>query len=156
MPVKLSEVSFSVENRVELTALCTMLELASGFTLGFARVNHPSLRERLVEEVKRRLPRMQIQEIQLDRESRAGVVAQLEDRLADPHPAALFIHGLEGMFDLSLKQSPKMDILNLNRDFFAKRFPWPVVFWVPEFAMREFSRQAPDFWSWLSGTYHFV
>ena len=92
----------------------------------------------------------------MDRQSRAGVVAQLEDRLGDAHPGALFVHGLEGMFDPSLEQSPKLDILNLNRDFFAKRFPWPVVFWVPEFAMREFSRQAPDFWSWRSGTYHFV
>ncbi len=156
MPAKLSEVSLSVENRVELRALCNMLELASGFTLGFVRVNHSGLRERLVDEIRRRLPQMQIQEIQLDRQSRAGVVAQLEDRLGDAHPGALFVHGLEGMFDPSLEQSPKLDILNLNRDFFAKRFPWPVVFWVPEFAMREFSRQAPDFWSWRSGTYHFV
>ena len=156
MPAKLSEVSLSVENRVELTALCNMLELASGFTLGFVRVNHSGLRERLVDEIRRRRPQMQIQEIQLDRQSRAGVVAQLEDRLGDAHPGALFVHGLEGMFDPSLEQSPKLDILNLNRDFFAKRFPWPVVFWVPEFAMREFSRQAPDFWSWRSGTYHFV
>ena len=56
MPAKLSEVSLSVENRVELRALCNMLELASGFTLivvcgvfsgtGLLRKSFPQARRR--------------------------------------------------------------------------------------------------------------
>lgn len=43
----------SVENDVELRALCNMLRMAKGFTLGLARVNHPAMRVRLAAEVRR-------------------------------------------------------------------------------------------------------
>jgi tetratricopeptide (TPR) repeat protein len=147
---------FSVHNPVELAALTRMLELAQGFTLGFARINHPSLRERLVREIRRRFPRKRIAEVTLDRGAAGGVVTQLEKALGEERPEALFVYGLEGMFDLQVEQSPAMDILNLNRNYCGKRFPWPVVFWLPEFAMRELSRQAPDVWAWRSGTYYFI
>ena len=156
METKTQQAALSVENQVELTALCNMLELAGGFTLGFARVNHPKLRLRLVEAIRRRLPEKPINELTLDPRSESGVVAQLEETLADERPSALFVHGLDAMFDLTERQSPAMDVLNLNRNYLGKRFPFPVVFWLPEFAMRELSRQAPDFWAWRLGTYYFV
>jgi tetratricopeptide (TPR) repeat protein len=46
--------------------------------------------------------------------------------------------------------------LNLNRDYCWQRFPWPVVFVAPLFAVREFARQAPDFWSGRTGVYRFT
>ena len=156
METKTQQVALSVENQVELTALCNMLELAGGFTLGFARVNHPKLRARLVEEVRRRLPGKAINELTLDPRSESGVVAQLEEAFGQQNLDGVFLYGLDAMFDLTTRQSPAMDALNLNRNYFGKRFPFPVVFWLPEFAMRELSRQAPDFWAWRSGTYYFV
>ena len=156
MATKAQQAALSVENQVELTALCNMLELAGGFTLGFARVNHPKLRARLVEEIRRRLPGKAINELTLDPRSESGVVAQLEEAVGHQKLDGVFLYGLDAMFDLTTRQSPAMDVLNLNRNYFGKRFPFPVVFWLPEFAMRELSRQAPDFWAWRSGTYYFV
>jgi hypothetical protein len=49
-------VTLSPENQVEFATLARMLELASGFTLAFVRVNHASLRDRLVEELLARFP----------------------------------------------------------------------------------------------------
>jgi hypothetical protein len=42
-----------------------MLRLSSGFTLGFVRLNHSSLRNRLVSAIRTALPEMQIGEIAL-------------------------------------------------------------------------------------------
>ena len=151
MATKTQQAALSVEKQVELTALCNMLELAGGFTLGFARVNHPKLRARLVEAIRRRLPEKAISELTLDPRSASGVVAQLEEAFGQRKLDGVFLYGLDAMFDLAERQSPAMDVLNLNRNYFGKRFPFPVVFWLPEFAMRELSRQAPDFWAWRSG-----
>ncbi|MGH3932791.1 MAG: hypothetical protein ACRDTF_22775, partial [Pseudonocardiaceae bacterium] len=41
------------ENRQELAALCRMLTRASGFRLGFAVANHPSLRRRIAQDCAR-------------------------------------------------------------------------------------------------------
>ncbi|MBI3472273.1 MAG: tetratricopeptide repeat protein, partial [Candidatus Solibacter usitatus] len=156
MSTPVAESGLCLDNQVELRALCNMLRRAKGFTLGFARVNHPGLRERLVAQVLSGLPDLSIHELTLDPASPVGVVAQIENFLGDRRPDAMFVYGLESVFDLRVRQTHALDILNLNRDYFARRFPWPVVFWTPEFGMREFSRQAPDFWSGRSGAYHFI
>ena len=85
-----------------------------------------------------------------------GVVTQLEEALGDSHPDAIFVFGLDAMFDPAAPSAPALDILNLNRDYLVKRFPCPVVFWIAEFGVRELMSRAPDFWAIRSGTYHFV
>src|ERR1022692_330335 len=154
-------VALSPENQVELATLTRMLELASGFTLAFVRVNHASLRDRLVDELLGRFPQKNILRLTLrppleDGTVVHGVVTQLEDAVGDGHPDAIFVVGLDAMFDPAARDSPALDILNLNRSYLAKRFSCPVVFWVAEFGMRELMSRAPDFWRIRSGTYHFV
>ena len=149
------ETGLEDRNRQELEALCRMLTRAGGFRLGFAVANHPSVRERLAAEV-RAVCGIEPMAVALDPARPQGIVAQLEQAVGDARPAAMFVHGLEAMLDLRIRQSPAMDLLNLNRDYCWQRFPWPVVFVTPLFAVREFARQAPDFWSGRSGIYHFV
>ena len=151
----------SPENQVEFAALRRMLELASGFTLAFVRVNHASLRNRLVEDLLARFPQKNILRLTLrppleDGTVVHGVVTQLLDAVGEGHPDAIFVFGLDTMFDPAARDSPALDILNLNRSYLAKRFTCPVVFWVAEFGMRELMSRAPDFWAIRSGTYHFV
>ncbi len=143
------------ENRQELAALCRMLTRASGFRLGFVVANHPSLRRRIILDCERACG-LRPREVTLDERAAEGIVAQLEQAVGDDQPAALFVSGLESMLDLRLRQSPAMDLLNLNRDYCWQRFPWPVVFVAPLFAVREFARQAPDFWSGRTGVYRFT
>ncbi|MGH3940287.1 MAG: tetratricopeptide repeat protein [Pseudonocardiaceae bacterium] len=143
------------ENRHELAALCRMLTRASGFRLGFVVANHPSLRRRIAQDCARTCG-VHPREITLDGQAPDGIVAQLERTIGDDQPGPLFVYGLESLLDLRLRQSPAMDLLNLNRDYCWGRFPWPVVFVAPLFAVREFARQAPDFWSGRTGVYRFT
>jgi tetratricopeptide (TPR) repeat protein len=153
--------TLSPENQVELATLERMLDLASGFTLAFVRVNHPSLRDRLVGELWAHFPQKNILRLNLrppleDGTVVHGVLTQLEGAVSDGHPDAIFVFGLDAMFDPAARDSPALDILNLNRSYLAKRFTCPVVFWVAEFGMRELMYRAPDFWRIRSCTYHFV
>jgi hypothetical protein len=154
-------VTLSPENQVEFATLTRMLELASGFTLAFVRVNHTSLRDRLAEDLLARFPQENILRLTLrppleDGTVVHGVVTQLEDAVGDGHRDAIFVFGLDAMFDPAARDSPALDILNLNRSYLAKRFCCPVVFWIAEFGMRELMSRAPDLWRIRSGTYHFV
>jgi tetratricopeptide (TPR) repeat protein len=133
-----------------------MLRLAGGFALGFARVNHPSLRRRLVEEIRQQLTDAGILEVTLSPAAQSGIVAQLGEAVGDRRPSAVFAYGLESLIDLREPFSDSIGMFNFNRDYVVRRFPWPVVFWVPEFAVRGFRRQAIDFWSGRSGVYRFV
>ena len=153
--------TLSPENQVGLATLARMLELASGFTLAFVRVNHASLRDRLVDELLARFPQKNILRLTLrppleDGTVVHGVVTQLLDAAGDSRPDAIFVLGLDTMFDPAARDSPALDILNLNRSYLAKRFACPVVFWIAEFGMRELMSRAPDFWRIRSGTYYFV
>lgn len=145
-------VDLTLENRVELRRLCNLLRRAGGFTLAFASVAHRRLRERLVAAIQSELPETEIVEVAL--KPTASVVAQLE-AAAGRAPGAMFIYGLETLLDLTRPQSEALAMLNLNRGYCIRRFPWPVVFWGPRFVLREFARQAIDTWSGRSGVYHF-
>lgn len=146
----------SLENQVELRALANMLRRAGGFALAFARVNHPSLKERLIAELKDQLPGKDIVELRVDPASEAGLVEQWREALGGRRPDALFVHGLESLFDLAQGASPAVEMFNFNRGYVRRQFPFPVVFWAPEFAIREFAWRAPDFWSGRSGIYRFA
>ncbi len=143
------------ENGQELEALCRMLTRARGFRLGFVVANHPSLRRRIALDCER-ICGVRPRDVTLDGHTPEGIVTQLERALGEDQLTALFVYGLESMLDLRLRQSPAMDLLNLNRDYCWQRFPWPVVFVAPLFAVREFARQAPDFWSGRTGVYRFT
>jgi tetratricopeptide (TPR) repeat protein len=143
------------ENSQELAALCRMLTRSSGFRLGFVVANHPSLRRRIALDCERTCG-VRPREVTLDGRAPEGIVTQLERAIGEDQPTALFVYGLESLLDLRLRQSPAMDLLNLNRDYCWQRFPWPVVFVAPLFAVREFARQTPDFWSGRTGVYRFT
>ncbi|MCW5978729.1 MAG: tetratricopeptide repeat protein [Bryobacteraceae bacterium] len=151
-----SDLPLSIENRVELRKLRNMLRLANGFVLGFAAAAHPSLKQRLIAEIRAALPEKEIVELAVDPAAEAGIVTQWKLALGERRPDALFVHGLETLFDLTTGDSPAIGMFNFNRDYVTRRFPFPVVFWAPEFAIREFARAAPDFWSGRSQLYRFT
>src|SRR5437016_3243921 len=100
MSTPVTETALSVDNELSLRMLCNMLRRGHGsFTLGFARANHRTLRDRLVGEVRRRFSDQRIREVQLGR-GEEGVVTQLEALLGDDQPDAVFVYGLETAFDL--------------------------------------------------------
>jgi tetratricopeptide (TPR) repeat protein len=156
MSTRVSPPPLSVDNQVELRALVNMLRVAGGFALAFARVNHPSLARRLIEEIRCALPEKEIVELRIAPASEAGLVEQWRRALGERKPDALLVLGLEALFDLAEDRSPAVDMFNFNRDYVRRHFPFPVVFFAPEFAIREFAWRAPDFWSGRSGVFRFL
>jgi hypothetical protein len=155
MSTALTQPPLTGDNATELQAVCRMIRRAGGCVLSLCWVNHPGLRERLVSEVKSRLAGFDIAEIAVSRDA-SGIVEQWEQFLGARRPAALFVYGIEKIFDYTAGYTHDIAILNLNRGYVAQRFPFPIVFWAPDFAMVEFSRQAPDTWSAKSGSFHFT
>jgi tetratricopeptide (TPR) repeat protein len=138
-------------NRVELTALERMIIRADGFRLGLAVVNHPGLRDRIAAALRADLPDRRFAEVALDSELDGGVVQAIE-RAALEKPTALLVSGLERFGE----GSAGLGELNLNRDHLRRVVPFPVVFWLPDFAVRAFARTAADLWSGRSGLYRFA
>jgi len=153
-----SPVVLSPGNEQELQALCRMVDHAGthGCTLAFAWVNHPTLQQQLTLEARRRLTGRSVAEITLDSAVQSGVVEQWEGFLGDRRPAVLFVYGIEKLLDLESGYTHAMAVLNLNRGYIARRFPFPIVFWAADFAMVAFSKQAPDAWSVKSESFHFT
>jgi tetratricopeptide (TPR) repeat protein len=151
--VKVIAPGHSPEDQDELRAMFRMLRRARGFVLAFAIVNHPSLRDELIASCLESDDA--ILDVRLDPGTLQGVVVQLDKAVGPARPKALMVSGLETLLELAGQPAPHLEHLNLNRGYCGRRFPWPVVFWIPEYAAREFARKAGDFWSCRSGAYRF-
>ncbi|HET7510014.1 MAG TPA: hypothetical protein VFJ65_07180, partial [Solirubrobacterales bacterium] len=138
-------------NRAELDAMERMIRRANGFRLGLAIVNHPDLRERLISTLRDDLSSDQVATIDVDPSSETGIVGAIEDA-ASRDAAVILVSGLERLQDLPAE----IAVLNLNRDYLNRAVNCPVIFWLPEFALRAFAHTAADLWSARSGLYRFV
>ncbi len=136
----------------QLTAMRRMLAASRGaFSLSIAVCNSPALRSYLVDRLVK------------DESSffRIAVPNGTEDVLAavrlglgSREPSALFVVDLE---DSLPSDGPRPAIRSLN----ATREKWrcfscPVVFWLPEYAVKLLAVEAKDFWAWRSHEFEFV
>lgn len=145
------------DEATERSALVRALELAEGFHLLFVCCNQIPQRERLMEDVRARLPKLNIQTL-FFREPIPHLLDAIRAQLTMPPPDVLFVSGLE--FSLpdaaEAHATPLIANLNASRNSFAKTLPCPVVLWVPEYVMRAIMQGAPDFFSIRSGVYFFT
>jgi tetratricopeptide (TPR) repeat protein len=145
------------DEATELTALTRALELAEGFRLLFVRCNQIPQRERLMEDVRARLPKLNIQTI-FFREPIVHLLDAVQEKLATPMPDAVFISGLDFSLPVAAEAhaTPLIANLNASRNSFAQTLPCPVVLWVPEYVLVAIVQGAPDFFSIRSGVYFFA
>jgi tetratricopeptide (TPR) repeat protein len=145
------------DETAELSALARSLELAEGFRLIFVRCNQIPQRERLMEEVRSRLPKLNIQTI-FFREPIQHLLDSTQEQLTTPLPDAVFVSGLEFSLPVATEAhvTPLIANLNASRNSFAQLLPCPVVLWVPEYVLTAIAQGAPDFFSIRSGVYFFA
>jgi tetratricopeptide (TPR) repeat protein len=145
------------DEEMELQALDRALHLAEGFSLLFAHCNQANVRQHLVAELRKRAPDLKIQEIHFDRPV-VRLLIELQQRIADPAPDALFVSGLEYSMPIAAEAhtAPVVSSLNVTRDLFPSVVPCPLVFWVPGYVLTALLRGAPDFFSVRSGVYSFA
>ena len=138
----------------ELAALRRMLDASRGcFSLSFAICNSPALRTHLIEEIRSSNPGIDVVVVSTETADVFGSVA-VSIRAADR--TALFVVGLEESLDSTKTRQPALASLNASRELWEQRFPYPVVFWLPDFAVTLVSSQARDFWRYRSHRFEFV
>jgi tetratricopeptide (TPR) repeat protein len=68
---------------------------------------------------------------------------------------AVFVTGLEYGIPYDQPNARILAELNLGRDAFPRDVPYPLVIWLPDYAVTAVARFAPDFWAWRSGVFEF-
>jgi tetratricopeptide (TPR) repeat protein len=139
---------------VELAALRRMLDVSEGtFSLSIAICNSPSLREYLIEKLKKEKEGIKEVEIQKDI---TDVFEYVKERVPQDKNWAVFITGLEKNTSSDEKEFKIFRVLNTSRERWKSVYSCPIVFWLPEYAVAIFSRYARDFWSWISHLFEFI
>lgn len=145
------EAAPSVE--AELVVLKRMLDYSEGTsTLSIAICNAPWERDRLIAELRESHPEIDVVEI-------PPLLVDVYGHVMDTHPEcpkAMFVIGLEASIASAEADSHTLRSLNASRDLWPIRYPCPVVFWLPEYAMVALSKQAVDFWRFVSHKFEFI
>jgi tetratricopeptide (TPR) repeat protein len=150
-----SDEQADIETETELRAMANMLRRAQGFTLAFAQCNQPSERRRLVSQLRQLLGDHRIAEVEFT-EPIENLLDELIPRLSEYNDArAMFVYGLEHSIRSDQDFSPVVANLNISRNLFPRHISYPVVLWLPAYAIAAVMRGALDFFSWRSGVFQF-
>ena len=138
----------------ELAALRRMLDASQGcFSLSFAVSNGSALRDYVIGQVRESFPEIRLVTVPA---GTVDVFAVAVGESGGAKPAALFVVNLEASIPSERESQPALASLNASRELWERRFPCPVVFWLPEYAAALLSIHAGDFWRYRSHRFEFV
>ncbi|MFY9822870.1 MAG: tetratricopeptide repeat protein [Thermoanaerobaculia bacterium] len=144
----------ALQDDSDLVPLLRLLARAEGFALAFVKCNVLPQRERLVDVLSQSLKAQGRSGRRLDLHE--PVVDLLEEilRLSPPLVSedVLFVLGFERSIPAEVDFPPALVKLNLVRERF-RNLPCPLVIVLPDYALTQLARQAPDFWAWRSGVF---
>jgi len=141
----------------ELVPLLRLLSRAKGFALAFLKSNAPTERERLIEVLSQSLRERGCSGRVLHlRKPVANLLKELRE-LTPPLASgdALFVIGFEQSIPAEVDFPPALVQLNMARELY-RNLPCPLVIVLPDYALTQLARQAPDFWAWRSGVFEAV
>jgi tetratricopeptide (TPR) repeat protein len=155
---------FAGFNLEEITQLATFAEISKGFSLGFAELNFAADLQLLLKSLEghRRCQDIQFVVIKLEDPDLEFVLSGIKEELAkvtldpDKKPVLLVV-GLERSIGyVNTGKTPGV-IANLNfaRNLFPKQLPYPIIFFLPDYALTRLARGAHDFWAWTSASFQF-
>ncbi|HJQ22555.1 MAG TPA: tetratricopeptide repeat protein [Blastocatellia bacterium] len=153
--------------------LVRAIDYAEGFWLGFVRCNLIDQRRKAAAACRDLLAPLGIRLVEIDlTEPVSELLPILKARIVEeqstmsaageqpptvfaalPAKLALFVYGLEHSIPSSEAYPSILSHLNLNRELFRQEILYPLVIWLPEYALTALARRAPDFWAWRSGFY---
>jgi len=154
----------SVTGKNEFEDLVHALEWSNEFAIYFAVVNPPLIRKQTAEVLKRSLDEKEIKvhSLELD-SSHFDLLSIITEKVPSyclrgaetEIRSVLFIFGAEEAIAADADTRRLFfDCLNWQRDKIRETIACPMVIWLPEFALRILTLEAPDFWGWRSGVYY--
>ncbi len=154
----------SVTGKNEFEDLVHALEWSNEFAIFFAVVNPPLIRKQTAEELKRSLDEKEIKVHSLELDSSYFDLLSIIPEKVPSYclrgseteiRSVLFIFGAEEAIAADADTRRLFfDYLNWQRDKLRETIACPIVIWLPEFALRILTLEAPDFWAWRSGVYY--
>src|SRR5271157_4114131 len=157
--------------------LLAFLDLATGFSLGVARCNIPSVRNNILGQLAVEAAKLGVQVVMVDVSERPGedFVSVLRHSLPSTAPnstngpgraearPALMVTGIDdltyksrdGKNALDEERPPFVARLNYDRERMAQELPCPVVLWVESETLSLLLKQAPDLSQWISAHFDF-
>ncbi|MEQ8756487.1 MAG: tetratricopeptide repeat protein [Coleofasciculus sp. G1-WW12-02] len=154
---------FIARNQQSLAELVTFGDFADEkLTIGFVEVNFAKDRDCLIDIIT---THPQCQDIQFEvvklsdpnlRFVRDAIVEELKKIQRDEDKKlVLIIIGLEKSIGMSGDYPPVLQDLNFVRDAFTASVPHPILFILPDYAITQLAKYAPDFWAWGRKVFHF-
>jgi len=138
----------------ELAALLRVLRWARGFVLVFVRSNVPLESRQIVAELAERLagdgPRVRELRLAAATDDLLSEIRALTPPLAAGE--AVVVVGFEHSIPSRISYPPALDRLNRAREHF-RELPCTLVLVLPDYALNQLAREAPDFWAWRSGVF---
>ncbi len=144
-------------NEEPLQQLLTFIDFAQEdrLTIGFVSTNDPENQEKIIRHIQEA---SQSQDIQLalfdfpDPELRFlldDLTQQILSLKRDPSKKlVIIVTGLEHSIGIIKGYPPVLTNLNYVRDAFPKSVPYPILFFLPDYALDRLAIFAPDFWAW--------
>ena len=149
------------ENRENLESIVRTVRrstTSNKFALIFAVCNSLGEQEKYVEKLRQRCRKDDIILTEVKLLDRLPIKNLLP--VIKGHMSKKFNNGLPGKLGIQVtglelsilldpdEQSPKvLQVLNMNRERYYKQLPFPIIFWLPEYACTKLANIAPDFWS---------
>jgi len=147
-----------LEQYPDLVRLRRTLKRSEGmFSLFFAECNLPLIRQQLIASLQEDFRLCVIDLAALDQSSLAIDQVLHHALQQQPDAEVLCVFGLEHLLPV-LKRDELLDTvrqMNWRRNQY-RDLARPLVLWLPSFALRLLSEQAPDFYDWYSGVYRFA
>ena len=148
---------FIALNYQQFAELLTFIDFAESLTIGFVEINFTKDIDTIIDALKNHPRSKEIQFCCFDfadadvRFLRDAIIERLTDiaRLQDKK-LVLIIRGLEKSIGMFGDYPPVLQDLNFVRDAFTNSVPYPIVFFLPDYAIARVVKFAPDFWAWKS------
>lgn len=146
----------TVDEKRQMKNLANAIKLADSFSLLFVRCNQRPRQKEIIEELKAQLDGYKIKVILLENQVE-HLLDELQERLGNEKPDAIFVYGLESSFPRADEAAKSKFVVTLNhsRNSFKKVLHCPLVLLLPEYALSAIYHGATDFYSIRSGVYLF-
>jgi tetratricopeptide (TPR) repeat protein len=150
-----SEETFLERNADAINRITIFADFSEGFTIGFAEVNLERDRNLTIEALQSKSSDIQWIPIYLNHRDLRYLIAEttkaLEsvEFLTDRKPV-LLICGLENAIGGYGDYPDVLSNINIARDSYTHKLPYPMLFLLPNYAINRFAKFAPDFYAWKS------